>query len=61
MFAYNLMCLEKYMLKPKRRVKIYKVGISGKNIYLEVHPELEEHKDQIPNIDSMRYSFISHH
>ncbi len=29
MFAYNLMWLEKYMLKPKRRVKIYKVGISG--------------------------------
>ena len=30
----------------------YKVGISGNKIYLEVHPELEEHKDQIPDIYS---------
>ena len=29
MFAYYLIWLEKYILKPKRRVKIYKAGISG--------------------------------
>ena len=29
MFAYNLMWLEKYMLKPKKSVKTYKVGING--------------------------------
>jgi len=29
MFAYELMRLEKYMLKPKKSVKIYKVGING--------------------------------
>ena len=36
----------------------YKVGISGKNIYLEVHPELEEHKDQIPDIYSHIISLV---
>ena len=36
----------------------YKVGISGKNIYLEVHPELEEHKDQIPDIYSHIVSLV---
>ena len=29
MFAYDVIRLEKYMLKPKRSVKIYKVGING--------------------------------
>ena len=29
MFAYDVIRLEKYMLKPKRSVKIYKFGING--------------------------------
>ena len=29
MFAYDVMRLEKYLLNPKKRVKIYKVGING--------------------------------
>ena len=29
MFAYDVIRLEKYMLKPKRKVKIYKIGING--------------------------------
>jgi len=29
MFAYDVMWLEKYMLKPRRSVKAYKAGING--------------------------------
>ena len=29
MFGYDVIRLEKYMLKPKKIVKIYKVGING--------------------------------
>ena len=29
MFAYDVIRLEKYILNPKRSVKIYKVGING--------------------------------
>ena len=29
MFAYDVIRPEKYMLNPKRSVKIYKVGING--------------------------------
>ena len=29
MFPYSSIRLEKYMLKPKKSVKIYKVGING--------------------------------
>ena len=36
----------------------YKVGLSGEKIFLEVHPELEEHKDQIPDIYSHIVSLV---
>lgn len=29
MFAYDVIRLEKYILKPKKSVKTYKVGING--------------------------------
>ena len=29
MFVYDFIRLEKYILKPKKSVKIYKVGING--------------------------------
>ena len=29
MFPYSSIRLEKYMLKPKRKVKVYNVGING--------------------------------
>ena len=37
MFPYSFIRLEKYMLKPKRKVKIYNAGINGDvGMYLKV-------------------------
>ena len=37
MFAYDVIRLEKYILKPKKSVKIYKFGINGdEGRYLKV-------------------------